>query len=98
MKNIFEVGHIYKAKTYLESGYNFPEGEYKVKAKIEGFPQKPVNKENELKSAKEQWLEGYEDDEEEYRKLYKGIWYYLEFPEDDHYEWIPEIVMAEAFR
>ena len=55
-----------------------------------------------MKKAKEQWLEGYEGDEE-YKKVYEGIWYYLEFPKDenqekDHFEWIPEVVMEDVFK
>ena len=30
MGNKFKVGNYYKAKTYLESGYNFPEGNYLI--------------------------------------------------------------------
>ena len=97
MSNNFEVGEKYKAKSYLECGYNFPEGKYKIKAKIDGFPEKPINHEDELKKAKEQWLEGYEGDED-YKKVYEGLWYYLEFPEEDHFEWIPEVVMEDVFK
>ena len=97
MSNNFEVGEKYRAKSYLECGYNFPEGKYKIKAKIDGFPEKLINHEDELKKAKEQWLEGYEGDED-YKKVYEGLWYYLEFPEEDHFEWIPEVVMEDVFK
>ena len=99
MSKNYKVGKEYKAKSYLECGYNFPEGKYKIKAKIDGFPekQKPINHDDELKKAKEHWLEGYKGDEE-YKKVYEGIWYYLEFPEEDHFEWIPEVVMEEVFK
>lgn len=63
MSTSFEVGKEYCAKSYLECGYNFPEGMYKIKAAVEGFPQNPINDEDELQSAKEQWVEGFEDDE-----------------------------------
>ena len=96
MSNRFEVGQHYKAKSYLECGYNFPEGKYKIKAKIDGFPKKSINHNDELKRAKEQWLEGYEEDEV-YKSTYEGIWYYLEFPKENHFEWIPEVVMKDVF-
>ncbi len=53
-----KVGQEYQAKSYHESGYNFPEGKYKLKVQMEGFPQKPINSEKELEVAKQQWLEG----------------------------------------
>ena len=56
----FRVGEYYTAKTYKESGFNFPEGEYKLKIIRERFPESPVMEENELIIAKEQWLEGIE--------------------------------------
>ena len=99
MSKNYKVGKEYKAKSYLECGYNFPEGKYKIKAKIDGFPEKLINHDDELKRAKEHWLEG----DEEYKKVYEGIWYYLEFPKDenqekDHFEWIPEVVMEDVFK
>lgn len=97
MTNKFKAGKEYKAKSYLECGYNFPEGKYEVKKISNGFPNEPYKNEVELKSAKEQWIEGFEDDEEEYNKLYNDTWYCLDFPEEGHYEWIPEVVMNEAF-
>ena len=66
----FEVGKKYKAKSYLDSGYNFPEGNYKIKEVSDGFPFNPHKKEGELKSAKEQWVEVFEDDKKEYDNLY----------------------------
>ena len=96
MSNIYKVGEEYKAKSYIECGYNFPEGKYKIKAIIEGFPKEAINDKDELQSAKEQWLEGVEDNEEKYNELYEGIWYYLEFPGEEHYEWIPECVIKEV--
>ena len=98
MSNNFEVGEKYKAKSYLECGYNFPEGKYKIKAKIDGFPEKPINHEDELTHANEQWLEGYEDDPDYYKQLYNGLWYYLEFPDRARFEWIPEVVMKDVFK
>ena len=56
----FTVGDYYNAKTYKESGFNFPDGEYKLKIIREGFPKEPVNDEEELAIAEEQWLEGLE--------------------------------------
>ena len=97
MPNKFEIVKKYKAKSYLECGYNFPEGEYKIKEISDGFPTNPHKNKIELKSAKEQWLEGFEDDQKEYKKLYNDTWYCLDFPEKDHYEWVPEVVMKEAF-
>ena len=93
----YEVGNNYIAKNYLDSGYNFPEGKYKIKEISDGFPTNPHRDEIELKSAKEQWLEGFEDDKEEYDELYNDTWYCLEFPEENRYEWIPEVVMIEVF-
>ena len=93
MNKKYQVGEDYKAKNYLESGYNFPEGSYRIKAIVEGFPEKPINHDNELKKDTEQWIEGYE----EYKKVYEGMWYYLEFPKEDYFEWIPEVLMKEAF-
>lgn len=97
METKFEAGKKYKAKSYLKSGYNFPEGKYKVKEISDGFPTKSHKNEIELKSAKEQWLEGFEDDKDEYDKLYNDTWYCLDFPEEVHFEWIPGVVMKEAF-
>ena len=97
MSKRFEVGKKYKVKSYLDCGFNFRDGKYKIKAEIEGFPQKPINNKNELKIAKEHWLEGFEEDEKEYQKLYDGIWYYLEFPEGDKHEWIPVSILKDAF-
>jgi len=98
MVNKFKVGKTYKPKTYLECGYNFPEEKYKLKEISDGFPTNPHQDQTELKSAKEQWLEGFENDKEEYDKLYNSNWYCLKFSEKDHYEWVPEIVMKEAFK
>jgi len=94
----FEVGQTYKAKNYLESGYNFPEGEYKLKIIHDGFPKKPIHQEKELVIAKEQWLEGLEGTEQ-YQVDLNSNWYYFEFPENDDidYMWIPESVVKDIF-
>ena len=97
MKNKFEVGKKYKAKNYLESGYRFPEGKYKIEKINEGFPTNLLKNKTELKANIKKWLEGFEDGKEEYDKLFNGNWYYLKFPEGDHYEWVPENVMEDAF-
>lgn len=97
MLDKFKVGKKYKAKNYLESGYRFPEGEYKIEKIKEGFPTNSHKDKGELKSTIKKWLEGFKDGKEEYDKLFNGSWYYLEFPEGDHYEWVPEGVMEEAF-
>ena len=44
----FQVSKNYKARSYHECGYNFPEGEYKLKIIHDGFPENPVNHKNEL--------------------------------------------------
>jgi len=93
----YEVGEQYEAKNYLESGYNFPEGNYRIKAILEGFPEKPIKHDDELKRAKEQWLEGYENDQDYFKRLNNGLWYYLVFPNGDRFEWIPEVVMDDVF-
>jgi len=95
----YEVGESYTAKSYLQSGYNFPEGEYKLKIIHENFPDKPVNDENELIIAKEEWLEGLEGTEQYQRDL-EGNWYYFEFPDNSdsiEYMWIPESIVLEVF-
>ena len=46
---------------------------------------------------KERWLECFEDHEDEYEKIYNATWYCLEFPEGNHFEGVPEIVMREVF-
>ena len=92
----YKVGESYKAKSYLESGYNFPDGEYVIKEISDGFPTNPHKDKIELKIAKEQWLEGFEDDKKEYDKLYNETWYCLEFPERKHFEWIPKEVMEDV--
>ncbi len=99
MSNNFQVGEKYKPKTYLESGYKFPEGKYKIKAIVENFPKKNINYKDELIRAKNQWLEEYEDNKEEYDKLYNSLWYYVEFPDsnEDRFEWIPEVIMETVF-
>ncbi|KXS38610.1 MAG: hypothetical protein AWU54_2202, partial [Candidatus Frackibacter sp. T328-2] len=43
---------------------NFPEGEYKLKIIHDGFPEDPINQEEELVVAEEQWLEGLEGTEQ----------------------------------
>ena len=48
MTKQFEVGASSQAKNYRDSGYNFPKGEYHLKIIQEGFPEKPVNDEEEL--------------------------------------------------
>src|SRR6056297_864560 len=95
----YQVGEFYKAKTYPESGFNFPEGEYKLKIIREGFPEDPVNDEDELAIAEEKWLEGLEGSDQ-YQTDLKGNWYYFEFPlnnEGIDYMWIPESVIVEVF-
>ena len=95
----FTVGDYYTAKTYKESGLNFPDGEYKVKIIREGFPEDSVNDEDELAIAQEQWLEGLEGSDQ-YQTDLKGNWYYFEFPSNDEgidYMWIPESVVVEVF-
>jgi len=95
----YEVGMYYTAKDYQESGFNFPEGEYKLKIIREGFPEEPVNDEDELIIAKEQWLEGLEGTEQ-YSKDMNGNWYYFDFPnneEDIDFMWVPESVVVEVF-
>jgi hypothetical protein len=94
-----EVGKVYAAKTYLENGYNFPEGEYKLKIIHDGFPEDPINQEEELVIAEEQWLEGLEGTEQ-YQVDLNSNWYYFEFPEngdDIEYMWIPESVVDDVF-
>jgi hypothetical protein len=96
----YEVGEFYTAKTYNESGYNFPEGEYKLKIIREGFPDKPVNDEYELVIAEEQWLEGLEETEQ-YITDMESNWFYFEFPENSdeiEYMWVPESVVLEVFK
>jgi hypothetical protein len=93
------VGEYYKAKTYKESGFNFTDGEYKLKIIREGFPETSVNDEDELVIAEEQWLEGLESDQ--YKTDLEGNWYYFEFPINDEgvdYMWVPESVVVEVFK
>lgn len=95
-----EVGKFYAAKTYKESGYNFPEGEYRLKIIQDGFPKNPINQEEEMVIAEEQWLEGLEGTAQ-YQKDIEDTWYYFEFPEnEDGIEsmWIPESVVVEVFK
>jgi len=95
----YQVGKFYKAKTYKECGYNFPEGKYKLKIIREGFPEEPVNDENELAIAEEQWLEGLEGSNQ-YKTDLKGNWYYFKFPLNDEgidFMWVPESVVFEVF-
>ena len=89
------------AQNNARTGY--PLGEtstekYIIKEISDGFPTKPHKNKVELKSAKEQWLEGFEDDKKEYEKLYNDKWYCLKFPQKNHYEWIPEIIMKDVFK
>jgi hypothetical protein len=94
-----EVGKYYAAKNYKETGYNFPQGKYKLKIIQEGFPEKPMKNENELDVAKEQWLEGIEDTDQ-WKKDLEGNWYYFEFPENEEgidFMWVPESVVIEVF-
>lgn len=95
----YQVGEIYNARSYKESGFNFPEGEYKLKIIREGFPEKPINHEDELIIAKEQWLEGLEDSDQ-YKTDLENNWYYFKFPvNNEHikYMWVPESVVVEVF-
>jgi hypothetical protein len=99
MYNKLQVGKKYKIKSYKESGYNFPEGKYKLKIIRDSFPEESVNDGDELFIAKEQWLEGLEGSEQ-YKTDLEGNWYYFEFPlnnEEIEYMWIPESVVVEVF-
>jgi len=99
MTKQFEVGASYQAKNYRDSGYNFPKGEYHLKIIQEGFPEKPVNDEEELVIAEEQWLEGLEGTDQ-YKTDLEGNWYYFEFPLNDEgveYMWITESVVFDVF-
>ncbi|SDI79230.1 hypothetical protein SAMN04515654_11511 [Halanaerobium congolense] len=51
--NNYKVSEFYTAKYYKESGFNFPEGEYKLKIVRDGFPENPVNDKDELVIAEE---------------------------------------------
>jgi hypothetical protein len=93
------VGDYYTAKSYKESGFNFPVGEYKLKIIREGFPESPVNDEDELIIAEEQWLEGLEGSDQ-YKIDLDSNWYYFEFPINDEgidYMWVPESIAVEVF-
>jgi hypothetical protein len=93
------VGEYYKAKTYKESGFNFPEGKYKLKIIREGFPETLVNDEDELVIAEEQWLEGLEGSDQ-YKTDLENNWFYFKFPINDEgidFMWVPESVVVEIF-
>jgi len=95
-----KVGRSYSAMNYLESGYNFPEGEYRLKVVCEGFPDNSVGQGEELIVAREQWLEGLEGSEQ-YKIDLEGNWYYFEFPENEDGidgMWIPESVVLDVFK
>ena len=97
--SIYQVREKYKVKSYKKSGYNFPEGEYQLKIIREGFPPTPINDENELDIAEEQFLEGLEGTDQ-YKKDLDGNWYYFEFPKNkDNIKnmWIPESVVRDVF-
>ena len=97
--NDYNVGEFYTANPYKESGFNFPEGEYKLKIIREGFPERPVNDEDELIIAEEQWLEGLEGSDQ-YKTDLESNWYYFEFPlnnEGVQYMWVPESVVVNVF-
>lgn len=99
MNDNYKVGELYSAKSYKESGFDFPEGEYKLKIIREGFPEKTVNHKDELIIAKEQWIEGLEGSDQ-YKTDLEGNWYYFEFPVNDEnidYMWIPESVVLVIF-
>lgn len=99
MNENYNVGDFYNARTYKESGFNFPEGEYKLKIIREGFPENAINHEDELVIAEEQWLEGIEGSDQ-YNTDLKNNWYYLKFPVNDEgieYMWVPESVVVEVF-
>lgn len=96
----YRVGEYYIAKNYLDCGYKFPDGEYKLKIINDGFPEKAITQEDELTIAEEQWLEGLEGTAQ-YQKDIKDNWYYFEFPENEdgiEYMWIPEPVVVEVFK
>lgn len=100
MNGNYRVGEFYSAKSYKESGFNFPEGKYKLKIIREGFPENPVNYEDELIIADEQWLEGSEGSDQ-YKTDLEGKWYYFMFPDNNEgieYMWIPENVVVEVFQ
>jgi hypothetical protein len=95
----YKVGDFYMAKEYKDCGYNFPSGKYKLKAINDGFPDKPINNENELDVAKEQWLEGVMGTDQ-YEKDVDSNWFFWEFPDNENnidYMWIPEAVVREVF-
>jgi hypothetical protein len=56
MSENYQVGEFYNAKTFKESGFNFPDGKYKLKIIREGFPEDPVNSEDELVIAEDSGL------------------------------------------
>lgn len=96
----YRVGEYYIAENYLDSGYNFPDGEYKLKIINDGFPEKAINQGDELAIAEEQWLEGLEGTTQ-YQRDIEDTWYYFEFPENEdgiEYMWIPESVVIEVFK
>jgi hypothetical protein len=96
----YQVGEKYEAKTYQESGYNFPEGKYQLLIIRKGFPAAPINDQNELDIAEEQFLEGFEGTDQ-YKKDLNGNWYYFEFPENKNeikHMWIPKSVAKDVFK
>lgn len=95
----FKVGKFYKAKGYKDSGYNIPSGKYKLKAINDGFPDQPINNDDELIVAKEQWLEGLMGTDQ-YEEDMNSNWYYWEFPNNENdidNMWIPTSVVEEVF-
>lgn len=98
--NNYQVGKLYEARNFNQTGYDFPAGTYELKIIHQGFPKKNINNEDELIVARELWLEGFEDTEH-FEEDLNGNWYYFSFPANDksiEYMWIPESVVVEVFK
>lgn len=95
----YQVGEYYTIKEDHDSVYDFPDGEYKLKIIMEGFPEKAIYTEDEIAIAEELWLEGFEG-LKQYKIDLEGNWYYFEFPENENkveYMWIPESIVIDVF-
>ena len=95
----YQVGEYYTIKEDHDSVYDFPDGEYKLKIIMEGFPEKAIYTEDEIAIAEELWLEGFEG-LEQYKIDLEGNCYYFEFPENKNkveYMWIPESIVIDVF-
>ena len=93
----FKEGEKYKLKSDYNLDFDFPMGKYEIKSIAELFPGYLNSIDDELEISRKHWLEKWDNNEQKYKKIHNGLWFYLQFPDNKYREWIPEYVMEEVF-